>query len=155
LFVLDDNTHLAGNTNIGKIFGGWGLDISTTGQIFVGKSGTGTGTVTSNPAGIDCGGSCVSSFDSGASVVLTAAPSTGSQFAQWQGCDSVAGNKCTVSINSAIKNVTARFDLIPVIVPPPVNPAPVPTPVATKKKCKKAKKKRSAVAAKKCKKRKK
>jgi streptogramin lyase len=31
LFVLDDNTHLAGNTNVGKIFGGWGLDITTTG----------------------------------------------------------------------------------------------------------------------------
>jgi subtilisin-like proprotein convertase family protein len=157
LFVLDDNTHLAGNTNVGKIFGGWGLDISTSGQLFVGKSGAGSGTVTSVPAGIDCGGTCVSSFEAGSSIVLTATPSAGSRFAQWQGCDSVTGSKCTVNVNNAIENATARFDLIPEVVPPPppVNPAPVPTPVATKKKkCKKAKK-RSAVAAKKCKKRKK
>ena len=31
LFVIDDATHAAPNTNIGKIYGGWGLDISTTG----------------------------------------------------------------------------------------------------------------------------
>jgi hypothetical protein len=31
LFVLDDNTESAPNTNVGKIYGGWGLDISTTG----------------------------------------------------------------------------------------------------------------------------
>jgi len=150
LFVLDDNTESAPNTNVGKIFGGWGLDISTTGQIFVGKSGAGSGTVTSAPAGIDCGGTCVSSFESGASVVLTAAPSTGSKFAQWQGCDSASGNQCTVTIDSAIANVTAKFDLIP----PPAQPTPVtPTTPTVKKKCKKAKK-RSAVAAKKCKKKK-
>jgi streptogramin lyase/subtilisin-like proprotein convertase family protein len=152
LFVLDDNTESAPNTNIGKIYGGWGLDISTTGQISVGKSGSGTGTVTSAPAGIDCGGTCSSSFDSGTSVVLTAAPSSGSKFTQWQGCDSVAGNQCTVGIDSALTNVTAGFDLIP---PPtqPVTPAPTVTPTV-KKKCKKAKK-RSAAIAKKCKKKKK
>ncbi len=72
--MLDDNTHLAGNTNVGKIFGGWGLDISTTSQLFVGKSGAGSGTVTSVPAGIDCGGTCTSSFPSGTPVVLTATP---------------------------------------------------------------------------------
>jgi Streptogramin lyase len=155
LFVLDDNTHLAGNTNVGKIFGGWGLDISTSGQLFVGKSGAGSGTVTSVPAGIDCGGTCVSSFEAGNSVVLTATPSAGSRFAQWQGCDSVTGNRCTVNVNTAIENATARFDLIPGTVPPPGNSAPTPTTsTTTKKKCKKAKK-RSAVAAKKCKKRKK
>jgi streptogramin lyase/subtilisin-like proprotein convertase family protein len=152
LFVLDDNTESAPNTNIGKIYGGWGLDISTTGQIFVGKSGAGSGTVTSNPAGIDCGGSCVSSFDSGTSVLLTATPSAGSKFAQWQGCDSVSGNQCTVGIDTAITNVTARFDLIPVTPVVPVVPVAPVAPVA--KKCKKKKGKKAA-AAKRCKKKKK
>ena len=149
LFVLDDNTHLAGNTNVGKIFGGWGLDIQTSGQIFVGKSGAGTGTVTSAPAGIDCGGTCVTSFPTGSPVVLTATPSAGSRFALWQGCDSVSGNQCTVNVNTAITNVTASFELSGGTGQPPANPAPTPTPT---KKCKKAKK-RSAVAAKKCKRR--
>jgi streptogramin lyase len=152
LFVIDDATHGANNTNVGKIFGGWGLDISTSGQLFVGKSGAGSGTVTSAPAGIDCGGSCVSSFEAGTSVVLTATPSSGSQFASWDGCDSVSGNQCTVNVDTAIENATARFDLIPKTVPPPGNNAPATTPAVKKKKCKKAKK-RSAVAAKKCKKR--
>ena len=31
LFVVDDATHAANNSNIGKIFGGWGLGIATTG----------------------------------------------------------------------------------------------------------------------------
>jgi streptogramin lyase len=155
LFVLDDNTHLAGNTNVGKIFGGWGLDISTSGRLFVGKSGAGSGTVTSVPAGIDCGGACVSDFQAGSSVILTATPSAGSKFAQWTGCDSVSGNQCTVNVNAAIENATAKFDLIPGTVPPPGTSGPTPTaPTTTKKKCKKAKK-RSAVAAKKCKKKKK
>jgi subtilisin-like proprotein convertase family protein len=157
LFVLDDNTHLAGNTNVGKIFGGWGLDIQTSTSLFVGKSGAGSGTVTSVPAGIDCGGVCTASFPAGNPVVLTAAPSAGSQFALWQGCDSVSGNTCTVNTNTDIKNVTANFKLNPVPTgptgPTAVNPAPTPAPTA-KKKCKKAKK-RSAAAAKKCKKRKK
>src|SRR5262249_28910085 len=95
LFVLDDNVESAPNTNAGKIYGGWGLDISASGQVFVGKSGNGSGTVTSEPDGIDCGATCVSSFPAGDPVVLTASPSSGSNFTQWQGCDSVAGNQCT------------------------------------------------------------
>jgi streptogramin lyase len=148
LFVLDDNTHLAGNPNVGKIFGGWGLDIKTNTQIFVGKSGAGSGTVTSLPAGIDCGAVCTSSFATGSPVVLTATPSTGSRFAVWQGCDSVSANQCTVNTDVDIKNVTASFELNGGTGQAPANPTPAP-----KKKCKKAKK-RSAVAAKKCKKRK-
>ncbi len=62
----------------------------------------------------------------------------------------MSGNQCTVNMNTAIKNVTASFELSGGTVQPP--PASTPTPSVTpKKKCKKAKK-RSAVAAKKCKK---
>ena len=31
LFAIDDASHAQGNTNVGKIFGGWGVDITTTG----------------------------------------------------------------------------------------------------------------------------
>jgi len=40
----------------------------------VNKSGNGSGTVTSNPAGINCGTACSANFTSGASVTLTATP---------------------------------------------------------------------------------
>jgi streptogramin lyase/subtilisin-like proprotein convertase family protein len=152
LFVIDDSTH-TNNTNIGKIFGGWGLDIDTTDQLFVGKSGAGSGTVISAPPGIDCGGACSTSFASGSTVVLTATPSAGSQFASWQGCDSVSGNQCTIAMNDGIENVTANFGVSTGPTGPTgTNPTPTPAPIG-KKKCKKAKK-RAAVAAKKCKKRK-
>ncbi|CAK0780666.1 hypothetical protein CCP4SC76_7520002 [Gammaproteobacteria bacterium] len=75
----------------------------------VGKSGTGAGTVTSSPSGINCGSTCSASFTSGASVTLTAIPGTGSSFAGWNGdCSGTGG--CTVTL-SAAKNVTATFNL--------------------------------------------
>lgn len=67
-----------------------------------------TGTVTSNPAGINCGPSCSASFASGSSVTLSAAPAYASYFDRWTGCDSVAGRNCTVTVNSA-RNVQAYF----------------------------------------------
>ena len=49
------------------------------------KSGGGSGTVTSNPAGINCGSDCSASFTNGTSVTLTATPASGSTFAGWEG----------------------------------------------------------------------
>ncbi len=76
------------------------------------KSGSGSGTVTSNPAGIDCGGTCSASFPRGQSVTLTASPAAGSTFAGWSGggC-SGTGPACTVSLASSAA-VTARFDAV-------------------------------------------
>src|SRR5439155_21371057 len=51
----------------------------------VSKAGTGTGTVTSAPAGITCGVTCSASFASGTAVTLTAAPAAGSTFSGWSG----------------------------------------------------------------------
>jgi uncharacterized repeat protein (TIGR02543 family) len=71
----------------------------------VGKRGSGS--VTSSPAGIDCGGTCSASFDSDTLVTLTATPSTGWQFAGWSGaCD--GANTCTVSMDTA-RTITAAF----------------------------------------------
>jgi hypothetical protein len=51
-----------------------------------------TGTITSVPAGISCGRTCVARFPSGTSVTLTAAPDAGSYFFGWgqYDCDSRA-----------------------------------------------------------------
>jgi hypothetical protein len=62
----------------------------------------------SNPAGIiDCGGTCSATFDNGASVTLTALPTTGTAFAGWGGACSGTGS-CTVIMN-ANKTITASF----------------------------------------------
>jgi hypothetical protein len=73
----------------------------------VAKSGTGSGTVSSSPAGISCGATCSGSFASGTSVTLTASPDPSSTFSGWSGACTGTG-VCTVTVNSAL-NVTAAF----------------------------------------------
>ena len=75
------------------------------------RAGSGSGTVTSAPAGIDCGSVCSARFATGTSVVLTANPASTSTFAGWRGCDSVAGARCTVSV-TATRTVTATFEVV-------------------------------------------
>ena len=76
----------------------------------VGKAGAGSGTVASNPVGISCGADCSESYTSGTMVTLTPTAATGSVFGSWNGCTSVSGTTCTVSMNAA-KSVTATFNL--------------------------------------------
>ena len=49
------------------------------------RAGSGTGTVTSSPAGISCGADCEEVYPSFTKVVLTATPSPGSTFTGWSG----------------------------------------------------------------------
>jgi hypothetical protein len=66
------------------------------------------GTVTSSPAGINCGSTCSVDFDRGTVVTLTAKPGFLSIFTGWNGCDTAKGTTCTVTMNAA-KTVTANF----------------------------------------------
>jgi hypothetical protein len=65
----------------------------------------GTGTVTSLPAGISCPGTCIATYDIGASVLLTA---SGGNFSDWTNCTG-SGNQCTVTIPSGGIAVIANF----------------------------------------------
>jgi hypothetical protein len=77
----------------------------------VAKAGSGSGTVTSSPAGINCGATCSHAFDGGTSVTLTATPAAGSTFSGWSGACSGTGT-CNLTMNQ-VKTVTATFTLIP------------------------------------------
>jgi hypothetical protein len=77
----------------------------------VSDTGAGFGTVTSRPAGINCGSTCSASYVSGTTVTLTATPGLFSGFGGWSGCDAVSGSSCTVDMNSA-RSVTANFTLL-------------------------------------------
>ncbi len=77
----------------------------------VGKNGTGTGTLTSTPAGISCGATCGANYNDGTSVALTPTASPGSVFAGWAGACAGTG-ACNVSMTAA-RSVTATFNLDP------------------------------------------
>jgi uncharacterized repeat protein (TIGR02543 family) len=72
------------------------------------KSGTGSGTISSSPANIDCGALCSASFNSGTNVILTATPASGSLFAGWSGACSNSSGTCAVTMDAS-KSVTSTF----------------------------------------------
>jgi C1A family cysteine protease/predicted secreted protein len=74
----------------------------------VSKYGTGTGTVTSSPAGIDCGLACLAPFAPKTSITLTASPAANSVFTGWSGGCSGTGTSCGVII-TANTSVAATF----------------------------------------------
>ncbi len=76
-------------------------------RLTVSKSGNGSGTVTSQPLGINCGSTCSRHFISGASVTLSASPASSSNFTGWSGACSGTGS-CILTMNSN-KSVTANF----------------------------------------------
>jgi hypothetical protein len=72
-------------------------------------SGSGNGTVTSDPPGIACEPNCQSSFTRGTTVTLSPFPSEGSRFDEWRGggCDS--GRGACVLVMSENRSENARF----------------------------------------------
>lgn len=86
------------------------LNTSSAGNNFpltVTVAGSGTGTITSTPAGINCPGTCSANFASGTVVTLTETAASGSTFAGWSGACSGTG-ACSISMNAS-ESVTANF----------------------------------------------
>lgn len=84
------------------------------GEVDVQLAGSGSGTVTSSPTGIDCGSTCAKDFTVGPSVTLTAKADPGSRFAGWSGGGCAGTGACTVKAQaSGPLTVTARFNFIP------------------------------------------
>ncbi|CRI64467.1 Peptidase S8 and S53 subtilisin kexin sedolisin (modular protein) [Thiocapsa sp. KS1] len=77
-------------------------------QLTVSATGSGSGRITSSPAGIDCGQDCARAFANGTSVVLTAQADGESIFSGWDGACSGGIASCTVAMN-ADKTVGAAF----------------------------------------------
>ena len=64
-------------------------------RVTTGASGTGSGTVTSAPAGIDCGADCSENYNYITPVSLTATADAGSTFAGWSVEDCPVSGPCT------------------------------------------------------------
>ncbi|HYU31115.1 MAG TPA: S8 family serine peptidase [Thermoanaerobaculia bacterium] len=78
--------------------------------VAVDRAGAGSGRVTSDPAGIDCGSDCAELYPEDSSVTLTATVSAGSVFAGWSGACDGSEPTCSFSLFSP-ESVTAHFDL--------------------------------------------
>ncbi len=83
--------------------------------ITVNKAGNGDGTVTSNPAGIDCGATCSAEFTELSMVELTAVPDAVSTFIGFTGDAGCADGMVTMDDS---KTCTATFDFIPLFLNP-------------------------------------
>jgi murein peptide amidase A len=95
-----------------------GADNPTVYTLSVALAGSGSGTVTSSPAGIDCGSTCSYDFPSGTEVTLTATAAPGSSFAGWSGAGCSGIGSCEVTMRAA-EFVTATFDeacVVPAVV---------------------------------------
>lgn len=69
----------------------------------------GTGTITSQPVGINCSNvSCTGVFDSGAVVTLTATPGAGQAFAGWGGACAGSTSACSVTMDQ-VRAASAEF----------------------------------------------
>jgi uncharacterized repeat protein (TIGR02543 family) len=131
-FAFGTNVTLTATPDSGSAFGGWSgnvtgssstiiitIDsnksvISTFNTLYtltVIKSGTGAGTITSSPDGIDCGATCSYQFVSGTSVTLTATPDSSSVFSGWSGDVTCSCSTIIVTMDSN-KSVTTTFNAL-------------------------------------------
>jgi len=78
-------------------------------ELTIALEGSGTGVVTSEPVGIDCGPTCNALWCEGTSVELTATPASGGVFAGFSGGECTGGDTCTVVLQ-ADEQVIATFD---------------------------------------------
>ncbi|MBI4824805.1 MAG: InlB B-repeat-containing protein [Nitrospirae bacterium] len=83
-----------------------------TNDLTVTKSGTGSGTVTSSPSGINCGNDCSETLNYMTFVTFTATPAAGSAFTGWNGSGCSGTGTCIVAMTTN-KSVSANFTQLP------------------------------------------
>lgn len=129
----DTMVTLTAAADAGSAFGGWTGDCAAAGtnptcvvtmtaamtadaQFDVNLLGiavtvTGGGTVTSNPAGINCGADCNEAYVLNTAVVLTATPNAGQVFTGWGGACAAQGVNptCNLTVNAGL-TVSAGFE---------------------------------------------
>ena len=76
----------------------------------VSKGGSGTGTVVSNPAGINCGTDCLEVYNANTVVTLTVTPEPGTIFTGWAGNADCSDGVVTMDVS---KSCWAVFDMTP------------------------------------------
>lgn len=111
---------VSGNGTFSDTFNDYDVKIYLVGEavssyaLTVAKAGDGSGTVTSSPAGINCGTDCTETYASGTSVTLTASVVGNNALGAWSGggC-SGNGATCTVSVTEATEVTKSFTDTTP------------------------------------------
>ena len=91
-----------GNKSVSAVF---------TYPVHVEMQGSGAGTVSSAPAGVDCGSTCTASFPVGSIVELAVAPDSASAFVGWSGGCAGSSPACQVTVSQPIE-VAATFNSV-------------------------------------------
>jgi Divergent InlB B-repeat domain len=73
---------------------------------------SGSGSVLSNPAGINCGSTCSANFAAGTTVTLTATPAAGQLFSSWSGACAGTQPTCTLQLTQ-VRAAQAVFSIAP------------------------------------------
>jgi hypothetical protein len=73
---------------------------------------SGSGSVVSDPAGINCGSTCSANFAAGTAVTLTATPAADQVFSSWTGACSGAQPSCTLQLTQ-VRATQAVFTAVP------------------------------------------
>lgn len=78
-------------------------------RLRVRKTGSGNGSIISEPRGVNCGEDCGQNYDIGTVVTLTATPDSRSVFLGWEGGGCAGTGTCTVTVTEAL-TVFATFE---------------------------------------------
>jgi hypothetical protein len=76
------------------------------------RAGGGTGTVTSSPAGINCGADCSEPYTTGSVVTLTASAASGFGFSGWSGSGCSGTGTCVVTVTAATTVIATFSDVV-------------------------------------------
>lgn len=87
----------------------WDVTVLRKVTLSITKGGSGTGTVSSVPAGIACGTTCSAEFNAGTQVTLTATPDPGFTFSKWTGSCSGSTSPVIVDMDQD-KTCVAEFE---------------------------------------------
>lgn len=77
--------------------------------IMVTKTGTGQGFITSSPAGINCGTTCLAYFNFNSTVTFTATPMAGYSFTGWSNAGCASTGTCVVIATSAAQGLGGAY----------------------------------------------
>lgn len=103
---VNDALNVNANFAVAPAGGGGGGGQTSQFTLSIGRSGSGT--VSSSPAGIDCGKTCSAKVNQATTLSLSATPAAGLRFINWSGACSGTALTCSVTINKDTQ-VQANF----------------------------------------------
>jgi hypothetical protein len=77
-------------------------EYGSLGDVFIAKSGPGTGAIISSDGAINCGSQCTATYTEVTTITLTSEPDAGSTFAGWGGGGCLGTGDCTVTVQGTL-----------------------------------------------------